>query len=107
MEVGAGPRYESPMDAVIAPMDIETRRRMLLFRAQRRGFREMDLIFGAFSEAHLGLLGAAALDRFEALLDVPDWVLWGWIVGNEPVPAEFDDEVFAQLCAYRENIRTA
>lgn len=107
MEVGAAPRYESAMDAAIAPKDIETRRRMLLFRAQRRGFREMDLIFGAYSDAHLGRLGAAELDRFEALLDVPDWVLWGWIVGNDPVPAEFDDEVFAQLSAYRDNIRIA
>ena len=31
----------------------ENRRKRLLFRAQRRGFKEVDLIFGAYAEAHL------------------------------------------------------
>jgi antitoxin CptB len=84
--------------------EIETRRRKLLFRAQRRGFREVDLIFGAFADAHLPCLSEAELDCFEALLAVPDWELYGWIMGHEPVPAPFDDAVFARLRAYRENL---
>ena len=83
---------------------IETRRRKLLFRAQRRGFREVDLIFGAFAEVHLPHLGAAELDRFEALLEVSDWQVYDWIIGQEPVPAAYDDEIFVRLCAYRENL---
>ena len=35
----------------------------LRFRAQRRGFKEVDLIFGAFAEAHLAGLDEAGLDR--------------------------------------------
>jgi len=31
----------------------ENRRKRLLFRAQRRGFKEVDLIFGAYAEAQL------------------------------------------------------
>jgi antitoxin CptB len=84
--------------------DIETRRRKLLFRAQRRGFRECDLIFGAFVDAHLARLDESELDRFEALLTVPDWQLYGWIMGHEPVPPAYDDTVFARLRAYRENL---
>ncbi|MGZ6006307.1 MAG: succinate dehydrogenase assembly factor 2, partial [Rhizomicrobium sp.] len=31
----------------------EARRKRLLFRAQRRGFKEVDLIFGTFAAAEL------------------------------------------------------
>jgi antitoxin CptB len=82
----------------------EARRRMLLFRAQRRGFRELDLIFGAFANAHLWTLDEAELDQFEALLAIPDWDIYAWIVGDKPVPGEFQHDVFARLCAYRDNL---
>jgi antitoxin CptB len=84
--------------------DIETRRRMLRFRAQRRGFREVDLIFGAFADKHLAGLSEAELDQFEALLAVPDWQLYGWVVGHESVPVSHDNGVFARLRAYRDNL---
>ena len=63
--------------------DIEIRRKKALFRAQRRGFRE--------------------LDRFEALLSVPDWQMFDWVMGHVAVPRAYDHEVFARLCAYRNN----
>ena len=31
----------------------ENRRKRLLFRAQRRGFKEVDLIFGAYAQTYL------------------------------------------------------
>ena len=86
------------------PTDLETRRRKLLFRAQRRGFRELDLIFAAFTDAHLAGLGAEELDQLEALLDVPDWELYGWIAGLQTVPPSFNTSVYTRLAAYRENI---
>lgn len=84
--------------------DIETRRNRLKFRAQRRGFKEVDLLFSAFADKHLAGLAMAELDRFEALLDVPDWQLYGWVAGREPVPSAYDDDVFARLRAYRDNL---
>ena len=88
------------------PMDdgIDIRRRQALFRAQRRGFRELDLVFGAFAENHLGSLDAHRLDLFEALLSVPDWEIYAWIVGHAPVPSQYDHDVFAALRAYRPNV---
>jgi len=85
--------------------DLEIRRRKALFRAQRRGFREVDLVFQAFAEVHLATLDEAELTQFEALLDVPDWHFYGWFMDHEPVPAEYDHPVFARLKAYRENLR--
>ena len=48
------------------------RRKRLLFRAQRRGFKEVDLIFGAFAAEELAGMSDAELDQFEALLIAPD-----------------------------------
>ena len=83
---------------------IESRRKKALFRAQRRGFRELDLIFAAFAAAHLDSLDDAELTRFEALLSIPDWQIFDWIMGHEPVPSAYDHGVFARLCSYRANL---
>jgi antitoxin CptB len=78
----------------------EARRKRLLFRAQRRGFKEVDLIFGAYAEGHLAALDEAALAQFEALLAAPDQEVYAWLRGAEPVPAAHDNAVFAGLQSY-------
>ncbi len=70
-----------------------------MFRAQRRGFKEVDLIFGAYAERQLAGLDAAGLDQFEALLTAPDQEVYAWLRGAEAVPAEHDNAVFAGLRA--------
>jgi antitoxin CptB len=77
----------------------ENRRKRLLFRAERRGFKEVDLIFGAYAQAELARLDEAALDQFEALLAAPDQDVYAWLRGATPVPAEYDNPVFAGLKA--------
>ena len=84
--------------------DLEVRRKQALFRAQRRGFKELDLIFGAFADAHLDSLNPAEVEQFEALLSVPDWQMFDWVMGHVSVPATHDSAVFARLCAYRRNL---
>jgi antitoxin CptB len=76
---------------------LENRRKRLLFRAQRRGFKEVDLIFGAYADAHLSGLDEASLDHFEALLIAPDQDVYAWLRGAVPVPPEYDNPVFAGL----------
>jgi antitoxin CptB len=95
-------RYSRPMTHT---RDIELRRKRALFRAQRRGFRELDLVFAAFADAHLGRLDGAQLERFEALLSVPDWQIYGWLMGHEAVPVPFDHDVFALLRDYRPTLK--
>ena len=84
--------------------ELEIRRKKALFRAQRRGFKELDLIFAAFADAHLDRLSEDELDRFEELLSVPDWQMFDWVMGHVEVPSSHDHEVFARLCAYRQNL---
>jgi antitoxin CptB len=78
---------------------IELRRKRLGFRAARRGFREVDAIFGCFASVHLDELNAAELDTFEALLDVPDQIVYDWLCGFAPVPTLYDTPVFLRLKA--------
>ena len=77
----------------------EARRKRLLFRAQRRGFKEVDLIFGAFAAEALPTMDDPALDEFEALLAVPDKDVFAWLQDQAPVPPEYDNQTFAGLKA--------
>lgn len=70
-----------------------------MFRAQRRGFKEVDLIFGAYAQTHLACLDEGTLDQFEALLTAPDQDVYAWLRGAAPVPVEYDNVVFAGLKA--------
>jgi antitoxin CptB len=80
--------------------DPDARLRKLKFRAWRRGFQEADLILGPFADQHVASLDARQLDLFEALLEVPDADLYGWIMGLEPAP-EHATDVLEKLRAFR------
>jgi len=67
------------------------------FRAWRRGFREADLILGPFADSRAAGMTTRQMDRFERLLEQSDHDLYGWVLEQTPVPAEFDDEVMADL----------
>jgi antitoxin CptB len=79
---------------------LDERRRRLLFRAWRRGVREMDLIVGRFADACIDKFDGSELDQFEQLIEVPNAELYAWIVGNEVVPAQHDTPVLRQLMAF-------
>ena len=46
--------------------------------------KEMDVIFGRFCTARLQGLDDATLDRFEALMEENDQLLFAWVTGREP-----------------------
>jgi len=54
----------------------------------RRGMREMDVILERFLESEAGYrtLDAEGRERFEAMLDLSDQLLYNWIIGSESVP---------------------
>jgi antitoxin CptB len=78
---------------------LDARRRRVLFRAWRRGLREMDLVMGRFADRNLREMGEADLSEFERLLDVPDPQVLAWITGEAPTPPTFDTPLFARLRA--------
>jgi len=79
---------------------LDVRRRKLLFRAWRRGVREMDLIVGRFADAFIDKFDEPALDDFERLIEAPNAELYAWITGDQKVPANFDTAVLRQLIGF-------
>ena len=79
---------------------LDERRRRLLFRAWRRGVREMDLIIGRFADAHIEYFDTAGLDDFERLIEAPNAALYAWVTDAETVPADYDTTVLAKLKAF-------
>ena len=91
--------YIHPMTNAENGGSSEARRKQLLFRCQRRGFKELDLIFGAFATAHLSTLSEMELGQLDALLNAPDDDVYGWLRGDLPVPEAFATPVFEKLKA--------
>ena len=75
------------------------RRKQLLFRCQRRGFKEVDLIFGTFAAREIDSLEAADLDALETLLNAPDQDVFAWLKGEIALPPDYDTPVFARIRA--------
>jgi antitoxin CptB len=86
---------------------LDIRRKRLLFRSWHRGTKETDLLLGSFAERHLPGLSEAQLDRYEALLEENDAVLFDWITGRAPPPAEHDSDVMRLLMDFRYRPRPA
>ena len=76
---------------------LDDRRRRLLFRSWHRGIREMDLIMGRFSDAHIGTLSERDLDDYETLMELRDQEILSWIDGTVAVPAAYDTPLFRRL----------
>jgi antitoxin CptB len=85
----------------MSELTVENRRKKIRFRAWHRGFREADLILGAFADQRLTDFTDAQMDAFEALIDQPDHDLYAWIVGTAEAPAPFEGEMLEQIRAFR------
>jgi antitoxin CptB len=78
---------------------LDVRRRKLLFRAWRRGVREIDLIVGRFADVYIGKFDESELDDFERLIEVPNAELYAWVCGAT-VPDNHDTIVLRLLVEF-------
>jgi antitoxin CptB len=85
----------------------DPRLKKIRYRAWHRGFREADMILGAFADHHLADLSSDQLDEFERLIDQPDPDLYGWIVGQADAPEAFQGEVLELIRTFRFNTPAA
>ena len=84
----------------LSSVDLDPRRKRILFRCWHRGIREMDLVFGQFADAELPTLSEAELDEFEIIMDEQDIDLSRWVLGTFPVPERFQTPLFARIISY-------
>lgn len=78
-------------------LDLENRRRRLLFRAWHRGIKELDLIFGNFVEANLEAFGHEDCAWFESLFEEQDHEILAWVTKGEDVPEKFQGDMMSRL----------
>lgn len=79
------------------PADLMQKR--LRFRSTHRGCKEMDLVLGAFAEAHLPGLSGDRLIAYSRLLDESDADIWDWLMGRLPPAREEYAPLLAQMTA--------
>ena len=80
--------------------DLEKRRKRLRFRSWHRGTKENDLLMGRFADAQLDSFDSAELDLYEAILELSDPDLMGWISGQQPLPPELDNPVMRRILTF-------
>lgn len=82
-------------------IELDARRKRLIFRSDHRGTKEMDLLLGSFARRNIATLDDALVDRFEELLELSDPDLYNWITGQEPTPPEWEGPLMDMLRAHR------
>lgn len=82
-------------------MDINDRRKKLIFRAWHRGTREMDLLLGAFADSFVLTCSPDELDQFEALLTCQDPDLYDWKCERCLPPPEENTAVMKLFLAHK------
>lgn len=98
---------DDPFSDPNTPANPTDRKKRIVFRAWRRGFKEADLIMGRFAEARLEQLSPAEIAEFERLLDAPDTEVYGWINGTLDTPANYDGPVLRQIKEFRFDLSAA
>jgi antitoxin CptB len=82
-------------------VELQTRRKRLLYRSIYRGNKENDILLGQFARAHIAEFSPAELDQYERLLETGDNEIFDWVTGQVPVPADKDTPVVRKLLAFR------
>jgi antitoxin CptB len=85
---------------------LETKRKRLMWRASRRGIKEMDLVVGGFASDALAEMTADELMLFEQVLEIPDQQLLAFVTGQEDVPQEIDNPVLRRVLAFRPELKS-
>lgn len=78
----------------------ETRIKRLIYRANHRGIKEMDIVIGGFANACLADLNDPEIDDFETLMNESDRDLVLWVTGEVPFPHNDLQSLFDRVLAH-------
>ena len=81
-------------------MDIEIRKKRILYRAHHRGTKESDLIVGGFFDVRTPALTAAELDDADRVLDLLDADLMDWVIKIVPGPEDLRSALLDEIVAF-------
>ncbi|MDR2008686.1 MAG: succinate dehydrogenase assembly factor 2 [Alphaproteobacteria bacterium] len=87
--------YVSKMQTII-PDNLKP----LYVRAKRRGLIELDILLGYVADKYLLSMSAEQVERFRILLLQEDSNIFKWIMDKEPVPKEFDNDIWEMVKSF-------
>lgn len=76
------------------------RKKQLLYRANHRGIKEMDIIIGGYADAFIMSMPVDVLDEFEKIMSELDRDLLTWFVGEVEVPEHIKSPLFDEILQY-------
>ena len=76
---------------------MEEYRKRLLYKANYRGTKEADILFGGFAQEHLHTLSSKELKSFEKILDESDDLLLKLILSGDAPPNHLDRQFFKKI----------
>ena len=79
------------------PTHLDPRLKRIIYRANHRGMRELDMLIGQFAEARAASFTPAEADEFERLMDVEEPDLMSWITGQKPTPDDYNTPLFREM----------
>jgi len=80
---------------------MDKRRKQLLYRANHRGIKEMDIVLGGFAKANLAAMTDLEVTAFENLAEFPDRDLLTWFTGEVALPKEVATPMFDRVLAFQ------
>jgi antitoxin CptB len=83
------------------------RLKRLRYRSWHRGTQELDLLLGPFADRHLAELSGEELDSYEALLEVPEPLIFALVTEQAPAPPALDTALLARLRAFHRRLPSA
>ncbi len=81
-------------------IELDNRRKRIIFRCHHRGMKEMDIMLGGYVEKHIAQMSDGELDELEVFLQHHDQDLFSWFIGTKPVPDEANTELFRKILHY-------
>jgi antitoxin CptB len=79
----------------------EARRKRVLWRANHRGIKEMDILMGGYATREVWRMTDAEIAVLEQLMNVPDQELLAYATGQTAIPAHLDNAILRAILAFR------
>lgn len=81
-----------------------SRQKRLLFRAEHRGMKEMDIILGRYAKQNLGQMSEAQMDELEHIMSFEDRELLNCFIGECCVPPALNTPLFQDILSFSKRL---
>ncbi|KAI0236354.1 Succinate dehydrogenase assembly factor 2, mitochondrial [Lamellibrachia satsuma] len=83
----------------------ELKKARLVYQSRKRGMLENGILLSTFVDRYLDDMNDKQLRMYDLIINKPgsDWDIYYWMIGSQPAPEEFDNEVMDMLKHHAEN----